>query len=148
MASIDTFRFLMGHWSLERTIDDHLAKMEISVNGVAAITDTTHSASGAKGRWGTYVENGELCIDGHHGPTNRLLNITSEPDSPIILRFADARIFADLDLRTGIWHATHRCGQDRYEITTRIVSDQEIEELWQVIGPYKNYSAMTKLQRA
>jgi hypothetical protein len=147
MGSFDTFRFLMGNWSLRRTIDDHLAQIQITVEGTAAVTGTVEGAPEGRSRSGVYVENGELCINGHHWPTNRLLTMTSESDAPIILRFGDTRVFADLDLRNGIWHATHHCGQDLYRITTSIVSDQEIEELWQVTGPNKHYTATTNLQR-
>ena len=63
------------------------------------------------------------------------------------VRFADGRFFYLLDLRPGRWEAEHGCGEDRYLLAHRVLSDDLLEERWRVRGPAKDYLAITRLQR-
>jgi hypothetical protein len=56
--------------------------------------------------------------------------------------------FVELDLTSGAWHASHPCGEDRYEISTVVESPDLVREYWRVTGPAKDYSAVTTLRRA
>jgi hypothetical protein len=65
----------------------------------------------------------------------------------VAVNFANGLAFADLDLRSGSWKSRHLCRDDRYEISTEVLSDHVVEEHWRVVGPAKNYEAATTLTR-
>ena len=53
----------------------------------------------------------------------------------------------ELDLRDGTWNAVHPCVADTYEIETVVRDAHTIEERWRVVGPAKDYTAVTALTR-
>ncbi len=59
----------------------------------------------------------------------------------------DGRLFYRLDLRSGRCEAVHPCLPDRYEITYLVLSEDVMEERWQVRGPAKDYQATATLIR-
>jgi hypothetical protein len=147
MEVADTFSFLMGTWAFDRLITDHRAGTHGSCVGVASLTETKLELPDGSPPRGDYDETGELRFGQQVGPSRRRLSYSRQRNLSVNLFFPDGRFFTDLDLRTGSWRAIHQCGHDHYEITTNVVSDDEVHEFWQATGPGKNYIAVTTLRR-
>ena len=94
-----------------------------------------------------YLETGELRFGTHTGPATRTLRYQGRPDGTVNVRFADGHLFYRLDLRSGRCEAVHQCRADRYEITYLALSEDVMEERWQVQGPGKDYQATATLIR-
>ncbi len=94
-----------------------------------------------------YLETGELRFGTHTGPATRALRYQGRPDGTVDVRFADGHLFYRLDLRSGRCAAVHQCRADRYEITYLVLSENVMEERWQVRGPGKDYQATATLIR-
>ncbi len=94
-----------------------------------------------------YLETGELRFGTHSGPATRTLRYQGRPDGTVDVRFADGHLFYRLDLRSGRCEAVHQCRADRYEITYLALSEDVLEERWQVHGPGKDYHATATLIR-
>ena len=94
-----------------------------------------------------YLETGELRFGTHTGPATRTLRYQGRPDGTVDVRFADGHFFYRLDLRSGRCVAVHQCRADRYEITYLALSENAMEERWQVQGPGKDYEATATLVR-
>jgi hypothetical protein len=139
MQVADTLGFLLGEWRLDRVINDYRGAVRASFHGVATVT------TGWQG--GCYLEISEMCTGAYRGPARRVLRYVTFDDMTLRLSFSDGRPFVDLDLRSGIWWATHPCGEDTHELTTVVLSDDVVEERWHVVGPLTHYAATTTLTR-
>ncbi len=143
MDVADTLAFLVGTWEVHRTVEDH----RLGSSGTFAGTASVERSPGDACASATYLEVGEVRFGAHRGPARRVLELRARGDGAVLLHFADGRPFVDLDLASGSWHATHDCGADRYELTTRVQSPTTVEERWRVRGPAKRYDAVTTLVR-
>lgn len=143
----DTLSFLLGTWSLERSLEDHRWARTGSFSGNAVMTATR--ADGASGlvERAHYCETGELRFGTHIGPSSRQLEYRRLGRGAAMVHFAGGRPFIQLDLRPGTCRRIHRCGEDRYEITTHVRSESLVQELWRVRGPAKDYAATATLIR-
>lgn len=137
----DTLAFLLGEWTLERVLDDQRTGALGSFSGTATLT------SADAGAHVDYAEAGEMRWGDHAGPAFRRLACERLAGGGALLRFSDGRPYVQLDLRSGSWTAVHDCGADRYEIKTVVRSANLIEERWRVLGPAKDYTALTTLTR-
>jgi hypothetical protein len=136
----DTLAFLLGEWKLARTLDDHRSGALGTFSGVAMVSGDGAAAG--------YVEEGEIHWGAHAGPAFRRLELERTAAGSVLMRFSDGRPYVELDLRSGSWRAVHDCGADRYEIETVVRDGGMLEERWRVVGPAKDYSAVTTLTRA
>ena len=144
----DTLGFLLGRWDLSRSYTDHRSGTRGSFEGqaVVAMTGTGDDAAGlARAR---YEETGQLRFGSHRGPAQRGLEYARQDDGTLMLYRAGGQPFVGLDLTSGAWHASHLCGEDRYEISTVVESPDVVREYWRVTGPAKDYSAVTTMRRA
>jgi hypothetical protein len=142
MEVADTLAFLTGSWRLVRQIEDHRAATVGSFAG-SAVWLPRHRRCGVA----DYEEVGELRYGAYRGPAKRRLTYVGSPDGAVAIEFVDGRPFVGLDLRAGGWRSEHRCGEDRYQIATTVVSSTVVRERWQVRGPSKDYEAVTTLVR-
>lgn len=148
MMTFDTLSFLLGRWSLQRRVEDLHTNSHVEIVGIVSLIDTTaNRRSPLSAHSASYEEQGELTISGRQCPMHRHLIYTQVQNSRVISQFDDGRIFTDLDLRSGSWHTTYLCGDDRYKLTTVVVSQSEVREYWRVIGHNKDYIATTVLKR-
>jgi hypothetical protein len=146
MEIIDTFKFLLGTWALERSIVDLRSGIRGIFEGSATLVEAPNGRCNLSSR-ARYDETGDLHFGAHTGPASRSLEYTPLNRKAVQLYFTDGRPFTDLDLRSGAWRSTHQCGQDRYEVSTFVRSHSEVLEHWRVQGPEKHYQATATLRR-
>lgn len=141
----DTYRFLVGSWSLNRTIADYESGLRGWFHGTAEL----HPA-GSGPAWGParYDEVGQLRLGAYEGAARRSLVFVPREDATVLVNFGDGRRFIECDLRTGLWHARHLCGDDTYELTFDVRSPDVLDEHWRVRGPSTDYEAWTTLRRS
>jgi hypothetical protein len=152
MRVSDTLAFTAGHWRIERVLADHRSGTQGRFTGSATLSEPTlsepvPSQPDEPGPVLCYLETGELQFGTHSGPATRTLRYQGRPDGTVDVRFADGRLFYRLDLRSGRCEAVHQCRADRYEITYLALSEDVLEERWQVHGPAKDYHATATLIR-
>ena len=142
MRVTNTLAFAAGHWRIERVLEDHRSGTGGRFAGRAALTGPDLPGGPLQ-----YLETGELRFGTHTGPATRALRYQGRPDGTVDVRFADGHFFYRLDLRSGRCVAVHQCRADRYEITYLALSENVMEERWQVQGPGKDYQATATLTR-
>jgi hypothetical protein len=143
MRVLDTLAFVRGGWQLDRVLTDRRSGTRGRFTGHALVAG---APPGQPGEW-QYTEHGELRFGAHTGPATRRLRYRAGPDGTVAVHFADGRPFYVLDLRSGHGQAEHRCGQDRYQLSHRVLGPDLLEEVWRVHGPGKDYLAVTRLAR-
>lgn len=167
MRVSDTLAFAAGHWRIERVLADHRSGTQGRFTGSATLSDPA-PGDPAPGDPATgnpalseaddpgpipsrpalrYLETGELRFGTHTGPATRTLCYQGRLDGTVDLRFTGGHLFYRLDLRSGRCVAVHQCRADRYEITYLVLSENAMEERWQVQGPGKDYQATATLIR-
>jgi Family of unknown function (DUF6314) len=144
----DTLGFLLGRWDLSRSYTDHRSGTRGSFEGQAVVAMTGSGGDAAGLARARYEETGQLRFGSHEGPAQRGLEYARQADGTLMLYRAGGEPFVGLDLTSGAWHASHLCGEDRYEISTVVESPDVVQEHWRVTGPAKDYSAVTTMRRA
>lgn len=141
----DTLGFLLGRWSIRRSL---VQRDGGRASFVGTGTYTEHSGCDRGRRQARYEEVGELVFASYSGAAGRSLHYAAAPGGgPVAVHFSDGRPFVDLDLSTGSWTARHPCAEDEYEIATRVLAPDVLEERWRVRGPTKSYDAVTTMAR-
>lgn len=143
----DTLSFLLGRWSVHRSITDHRSGNRGWFAGSGTFVMVETEVGDSRARRARYHETGALGFGAHTGPASRRLEYVRAGDGTVTINFADGRPFVDLDLRSGHWRSVHPCGEDRYETATTVRSPDLVEERWIVRGPTKSYDALTSLTR-
>ena len=143
MEIVDTLGFLRGTWEIERSIEDHRARIRGSFKGSAILTEMSIGCDVGLGARARYTEVGELRFGSHTGQARRTLEYRQLADMTVMVYFANGTPYVHLDLGTGAWQTDHLCGDDRHEISTFVRSDSIVEERWRVRGPATNYEAIT-----
>jgi Family of unknown function (DUF6314) len=144
MESVDALDFLLGNWSISRSLHDHQSDISGSFVGSAVFTEL--ETSGFVRRAG-YEESGKLQFGTHTGDARRRLVFVGQGGTGVEVVFADGSPFVDLDLRTGTWQGIHPCRDDSHEIVFAVASRNEIREFWRVRGPQNDYEASAILKR-
>ncbi|MCL4423393.1 MAG: DUF6314 family protein, partial [Actinobacteria bacterium] len=128
----DTLEFLLGRWSVHRSIV-HADGRHATFRGMGVFTVQRCAYEPQRQRWAHYEERGSLRFDGSSSSATRQLDYTSGPeDRGVNICFSDVRHFISLDLSAGSWVDRHLCVADLYEISTRVLSPDVIEERWVV----------------
>lgn len=135
--------YLAGAWSFERRLDDRRAGRVYTVTGTARFRPT----DGDDGVL-AYAETGQLSGDGQPpAGVERRLTWHDEGDSRVLIRFADGREYLHLDLGSGHAEGHHPCAPDTYLVTLTVEDDDAWTETWDVTGPAKDYTAVTRYIR-
>ena len=148
----DTLDFLLGAWSLERELTDHRTGAHGWFTGSAEVKLFDRARARASAALeltsvsAVYRESGTLRFAGHEGPAERELRFLPAAGAVQML-FSDGRPFANLDLRDGSCHARHDCRADRYELRFDLAGPDRLNESWRVLGPSKDYEALTSWSR-
>lgn len=138
----DTLGFLLGAWTLTRTITDHRTGVSGRFEGTATLLGSEDDPRSAR-----YHETGRLRYGSHDGQAKRTLHYLHQDTGCVLVSFSDGRPFFELDLRRGSWLAQHPCNADHYALEFKTRSDTDIDEQWRVQGPRKDYTANTQWRR-
>jgi hypothetical protein len=147
MKIADPLDFLMGKWSITRSIYDHLSGTSGLFEGSVVYTEREPGDDSELERRVSYEESGELRFGTHTGEARRHLEYVRRSGTGLEVLFADGRPFIHLDLGTGAWQAIHPCRDDHHEIVITVPSRDQIRELWRVRGPETDYEASALLTR-
>ncbi len=142
MDATETLQFLSGTWRVRRDVTDYRDGDRCIFVGIATFSPSEESDGVLH-----FEEHGEMSIGPYRGPSTRRLTYQVH-DGCLSVAFADGHHFIDLDLTDGTSIDTHLCNLDRYEITTVAKSADLLEERWRVVGPQKDYEAVTTLERS
>lgn len=143
----DTLGFLLGRWSIQRSLVHRDGTVAAFV-GTGIFTPRPDAGGSPRQRRARYEEAGDLRVGAYAGRATRQLDYAAGAGGgPVTVCFCDGRPFVDLDLSAGSWTAHHPCADDDYEITTRVLARDLVEERWRVRGPTKSYDATTTLTR-
>jgi hypothetical protein len=141
-VTVRTLDFLLGSWSVERSINDAMSGDVGVFQGTA--TYALHANDISRVR---FDETGIVRFGDYSGRAKRCLYLSDSSGPLIAVSFPDGHHFIDLDLREGYTADHHQCDRDGYDITTVVRSDDLIEERWRVVGPAKDYEAVTFMTR-
>ena len=157
MRVTNTLAFAAGHWRIERVLADHRSGTQGRFAGSAtlsepapaepALSEPDDPGAAPSGPALCYLETGELRFGTHTGPVTRTLRYQGGPMARWTCGSPTATTSTSLDLRSGRCVAVHQCRADRYEITYLVLSENAMEERWQVQGPGKDYQATATLIR-
>lgn len=136
-----TLEYLLGSWSVERTVHDVLSRQHGTFSGTADCE--RHSAGGC-----SFTEHGLLRWKGRRMQATRSLRLDASRTGVVMVSFEDGRPFHALDLRSGRYDADHRCGPDLYHGHFEVHGDDEWTVRWDVIGPRKQHSLESVYRRA
>jgi hypothetical protein len=137
---VPALEFFLGTWNVERSIDDRLRGDRGTFGGTATFV----LEGEARVR---YEEIGVVRFGAYSGRASRQLYYSPLGTSRFDLSFTDGHHFIRLELAEGSSQGHHQCQNDAYDITTLILSDDLMEERWRVLGPTKDYEALTHLTR-
>lgn len=130
-------RTLLGAWTFDRVIDDHLAGDEKTVAGTAEFSE----AGDGRIRWS---ESGTLRAGGLELPITRTSFLEPRGDGWFVT-FEDGRDFHPWAPGDAV---THPCGADLY--TGQVSASAQAGAFtvrWRVTGPAKDYTMTTVLTR-
>jgi hypothetical protein len=148
MQIADPLRFLLGTWSITRSIDDHRSGMSGLFEGSAVFTEIEIDEDSGLVTRASYEESGDLQFASHKGEAHRRLEYRAPIDgNSIDVVFSDGSPFIHLDLGGEVWRAVHLCGDDYQEIAITVPTGNEVRELWRVRGPETDYEASAVLTR-
>lgn len=132
-------RDLLGDWSFERVVDDHLAGELLHVTG----TTTLSAADGGAVRW---AEEGVLRRGSLELPVSRVLHLAPGSEGWRVT-FEDGRDFHPWEPGEEV---VHLCGADTYRGLVELEPGGQAEAwrvTWRVSGPSKDYTMVTRLGR-
>jgi hypothetical protein len=129
---------LSGRWTVHRRLMDRRCGREGDFAGTASFEPEADRL-----KWS---EAGRLRFGGHEGPAGRRLSIAGGPDGWRV-EFDDGRPFHPLDLATGACTVEHRCGDDLYVGTYRLLGPDALDVDWRVTGPHKDQEIHTTYRR-
>lgn len=129
----DLKSFLQGRWELDREVSDHRLERDGRFRGTAdfAPGKTTPDAL-------DWREIGRLRFGAHDAPAEQRYRVEFPAPHRACVRFADGRIFHELDLTAGDWAVTHACGPDLYRGRFAVSAPDRWTLVWRVTGPRKD----------
>ncbi|SFT32429.1 hypothetical protein SAMN04487904_10150 [Actinopolyspora lacussalsi subsp. righensis] len=136
---LDLSAFLVGSWSLHRTILSPEGQRWGEFTGSASFTPA--------GEVLTYGEWGTLRLGGYQGSAFRQLRyqLTGPGQAAVYFDYGD--FFHELDLREGHCDTTHPCRDDLYRGEFEVLDADTWWQCWEVFGPTKNHTLRTEFRR-
>ncbi|WP_251039860.1 DUF6314 family protein [Arthrobacter sp. ISL-72] len=145
--NFDLRAYLLGSWSVERTLWDRSSDARGTFTGVARFSpknDDGGLAFHEEGtmRWPTPAG------DTYTGPASRdyLLHPADSPDA-MDMTFPDGRPFHRMSFRTEASQDRHWCDPDSYRVTYALRGPHEFSYAWDVRGPRKDLLLESVLRR-
>lgn len=134
---LDAFR---GNWVVVRDIRDWLAGERLRFEGQASFEP---DASGLR-----YTETGTLLLPTGGALTAQRSYAFRDGVNGIEVFFQDGRPFHAIPRGADVAAATHWCDPDTYAVSYEFVAWPDWTARWDVRGPYKNYSMVTRYSRS
>jgi Arc/MetJ-type ribon-helix-helix transcriptional regulator len=125
--------FIVGNWTVSRTMIDFLARATYSFSGDAVVTADA------------FTEHGLMRIGDQDMPASRRYRLDVLEHSTRILH-ADGRDFIEL-VPKAAQTVHHHCGADIYAGRFFFRGPDEWVETWRVKGPRKNYASLGRFRR-
>lgn len=135
----DWSAFLLGEWTLERLVREHLGGAEYAFWGTAVVTATRDGEL-------EWIESGTLVGAGVELEAHRSMRYIAQGQGRWALHLDDGDRLGILDLARGRDRFVHDCGPDRYGATF-VTGEDELWTRWRCVGPEKNYVATTRARR-
>ncbi|WP_085784737.1 DUF6314 family protein [Candidatus Nucleicultrix amoebiphila] len=132
-------RWFEGEWILERTIVDRRQNLLGNVTGRLRIVKKESQLF--------LNESGVLHYGAYEGPVSQQMSMTFTMPYYADVFFANGRYFHNLDLREKEWRIEHHCGHDLYKGCYQIDPNNFFMITWQVNGPRKNLSLLSKYNK-
>lgn len=146
-SAVDLRAYLLGSWSVDRTLWDRSADTRGTFNGVATFIEMDDGAL-------RFREDGTVrweAPDGKPftGPAQReyVLRPSERPDTLEVF-FPDGRPFHRMSFLPADESELHWCDPDMYRVKYSLVSRDEYAYSWDVSGPAKNLLLESVLRRA
>jgi hypothetical protein len=136
----DLAGFLAGTWNVHREIVPLRGTHGGGFDGTATFSPEGDGML-------VYEERGTVVLGPHTGTATRRLLYEVDGHRARV-RFADGRLFHDLDLTAGGWETTHPCAADRYHGRFTVHGADTWEQLWEMTGPTEAYRSRTLFVRA
>ncbi|MFE9094612.1 DUF6314 family protein [Streptomyces sp. NPDC007264] len=139
----DVLAHLAGRWHAERTMRDLASGEEGHFSGTTVFTPLEDGGDGLLHR-----ESGVAVWQGTPRPAERTLwFLPGNPPGTARVRFADGRLFHDLDLTSGHHVAEHPCAADLYRGEFTVHDEDHWRTVWRVGGPAKDLVLTTDYTR-
>jgi hypothetical protein len=135
----DLRRYLAGTWMVSRLIDDRRQRARGSFLGWAWFAESGGDLD--------YRERGQMLLPVYRGIATQGYRYRFAAPGRAAVRFADGRLFHDLDLSAGSWEAEHRCGQDLYAGSFACQGKSLWSVTWRVAGPRKDLLLSSRFLR-
>ncbi len=129
----------VGHWRIERQIEDHASGQPLSFSGRATLTD--------EGGCLLYEEAGTLVMPGQAGFHATRRYTWREVPGAIQVYFDDGRYFHSFDPNAAAPEDRHWCDPDTYEARYSFEYWPLWQADWRVRGPRKDYVSRTSYSR-
>ena len=135
-----TAQDFQGDWQLDRVITDRLGTMNGRLSGVATLTGNDAQMA--------YDETGRLTL-----ATGSVMAATrgylwTFKATRVVVRFADGADFHAFVPDGQAIGTTHLCGEDLYDVTYDFRDWPVWTATWSVKGPRKDYTSVSRYQRA
>lgn len=141
LASPSLREFLLGRWSVNRTLEDLASGATGTFTGTATFTEHDDDAL-------LHREQGTLAW-ASHAPSTATRTLIWRPTShdTADVFFEDGRFFHSLNLGEGTDTPEHLCSPDIYRGAFSIDGSDEWTYAWRVTGPQKNLILSTRMTR-
>jgi hypothetical protein len=140
----DLRAYLVGTWSVERTMLDRSTGARGTFSGTVAFAPDATAHDGALHQ----REDGTVRWDAYEGPATReyVWRPGSHPGSMDVC-FPDGRPFHSVDLTGAVAEGAHWCSPDDYRVHYEAVGADELRYTWDVRGPAKDLLLTSVLRR-
>ena len=146
-SAVDLRAYLLGSWSVSRTLWDRSADTRGTFTGVASFIEADDGALRFREEGTVHwaAPGGEPFT----GPAQReyVLHASDRPDTLEVF-FPDGRPFHRMSFLSADDSELHWCDPDTYRVSYSLVSHDEYRYSWDVSGPAKNLLLESVLRRA
>ncbi|WP_097215614.1 MULTISPECIES: DUF6314 family protein [unclassified Streptomyces] len=138
----DALAYLAGRWRVSRSVRDLASGAEGEFTGTTEFREDGETPGGL-----LHHESGTFVWHGVARPAERTLRFLRGPGGTAQVRFADGRLFHDLDLTSGRHVAAHPCAADLYRGEFTVHDFDRWRTVWRVGGPAKDLVLRTDYAR-
>lgn len=142
MSDSSLYEILKGSWILHKSIRDRFLPSFAQMIGKIIFTPHPEELNTL-----IYQETGTFTHDISQGESWQTYLYRFQNSHMAELYFSDNRFFHRLDLKTGIAHVSHLCGEDVYKGWYHLIFPSHLEIRWTATGPRKDYEMTSSLSK-